>query len=201
MALSQLKTSAGDTSQSIIDGALSVMAENGLQQLTTKRVSVRAEVSTAAIHYFFKTKDRLIYESFAHVIRQMRINLLNARRGEPDAIIRIRKTMDVFFCQDDTTVAAIKIWPQFWVQAGTDKPTARLFQIYNERMISNFTYDLMDAGMTRKEARANALRLNAVHRGFWIEIYLGNRLTVSEAKQNYNSMIDNFSKIIHGKNA
>ena len=79
-----LKRSGKETSQSIIDGAISVMAEEGLPQLTTKRVSDRAEVSTAAIHYFFETKDRLIYESFVHVVRNIRRQFAKVRCREPE---------------------------------------------------------------------------------------------------------------------
>lgn len=174
------------------------MAERGLQQLTTKRVSAQADVSTAAIHYFFETKDRLIYETFAHVIRRVRDNMLSVRSTESDPITRVRKTMDVFFETDQTTGPTVKVWPQFWVHAGLNPQTARLFQIYNGRMISNFTVDLVEAGMSRLNAKSNAYRLNALHRGLWIDIHIGNNLTVSEARKNYNSMIDNFSHIING---
>jgi len=51
---------ANDTSQTIIDGALSVMVEQGIASLTTKSVSKKADVSTAAIHYFFDTKKTIL---------------------------------------------------------------------------------------------------------------------------------------------
>lgn len=182
-----------ETPQAIIAGAISVMAEEGLPHLTTKRVSKRAEVSTASIHYFFDTKDRLIYESFASVIRSIRAQFLLARKS-PDALTRIRETLDVFFSEAQVAGDAVKIWPQLWVHAGTDAATARLFHIYNARMISNFTYDLRAAGFERDDARKFALRLNALHRGLWIELHLGACVTRAETAEIYSAMMDTITQ-------
>lgn len=182
-----------DTPQSIIAGAISVMAEEGLPQLTTKRVSERADVSTGSIHYFFDTKDRLIYESFASVIRGIRRQLLQAR-SSAEPLTRIRKTLDVFFSRAQVSGDTVKIWPQLWVHAGTDAATARLFHIYNARMISNFTYDLRKAGLPRDTARSFALRLNALHRGLWIELNLGGCVTRAETADIYSAMMDTITR-------
>lgn len=183
-----------DTPQSIIACAISVMAEEGLPHLTTKRVSQRADVSTASIHYFFDTKDRLIYESFASVIRNIRGQFLTARNENTEPLTRIRATLDVFFSDTQIIGDAVKIWPQLWVHAGTDAATARLFHIYNSRMISNFTYDLRAAGMARPEARQYAVRLNALHRGLWIELHLGGCVTRGETRDIYTAMMDTITQ-------
>lgn len=197
MTKAETKRLQSDTPQSIIAGAISVMAEEGLPQLTTKRVSMRADVSTAAIHYFFDTKDRLIYESFASVIRNIREQFLAARHQTANPIARIRATLDVFFSDSQTIGDAVKIWPQLWVYAGTDKDTARLFHIYNARMISNFTFDLCAAGMLRTDARKYAIRLNALHRGLWIELHLGGCITQAETKDIYTAMMDTITQSLN----
>ncbi len=186
---SQANRLSADTPQAIIAGAISVMAKDGLPQLTTKRVSERAAVSTGAIHYFFDTKERLIYESFAAVIRNIRRQFAGARQSA-DPLTRIRATLDVFFSKAQVTGDTVKIWPQLWVHAGTDKATARLFHIYNARMISNFTYDLHAAGMPRAMARSYALRLNALHRGLWIELHLGGCTDAAETRDIYTAMME-----------
>jgi len=147
---------ANDTSQTIIDGALSVMVEQGIASLTTKSVSKKADVSTAAIHYFFDTKD-----------------LLEARKSEDDPIKRLRRSIDVFFGSGQVSEDAAKIWPQLWVYAGSDQKARRLFNIYNSRLISNFTYDICALGVARPRARLLAFKLNALHRGLWIEQQVG----------------------------
>lgn len=196
MAKTQSQRLQSETPQSIIAGAISVMAEDGLPQFTTKRVSERADVSTGSIHYFFDTKERLIYESFASVIRNIRRQFLGARTS-PDALTRIRETLDVFFSDAQITGDAVKIWPQLWVHAGTDDATARLFHIYNARMISNFTYDLRAAGMPRDMARSFALRLNALHRGLWIELHLGGCADATETRNIYTAMMDTITQSLN----
>lgn len=196
MAKTAAKRSGSETSQSIIDGAISVMAEEGLPQLTTKRVSERADVSTAAIHYFFETKDRLIYESFVHVVGNIRRQFLDVRKSTASPLDCIRQTMDVFFSAEQITGDTVKIWPQLWVHAGTDAQTARLFKIYNGRMVSNFTYDLCRAGLPRAAARSFALRLNALHRGLWIELHLGGQITRGETAEIYAAMMETIAQSI-----
>lgn len=195
MSKAALNRLQSETPQAIIAGAISVMAEEGLPHLTTKRVSERADVSTGSIHYFFDTKDRLIYESFASVIRGIRVQLLNARKSG-DALTRIRETLDVFFSRAQVSGDTVKIWPQLWVHAGTDAATARLFHIYNARMISNFTYDLREAGLPRSEARSFALRLNALHRGLWIELNLGGCVTRAETADIYTAMMESITQVL-----
>ncbi len=164
---------ANDTSQTIIDGALSVMVEQGIASLTTKSVSKKADVSTAAIHYFFDTKDNLIYSAFVFVIKTTRRDLLEARKSEDDPIKRLRRSIDVFFGSGQVSEDAAKIWPQLWVYAGSDQKARRLFNIYNSRLISNFTYDICALGVARPRARLLAFKLNALHRGLWIEQQVG----------------------------
>jgi len=168
---------ANDTSQSIIDGALSVMVEDGLASLTTKSVSKKADVSTAAIHYFFETKDNLIYSAFVFVIKTTRKDILDARRSETDPLARIRSSVEVFFKSGQVSSDAARIWPQLWVYAGSDLKTRRLFKVYNSRLISNFTYDLCQMGIARPRARLLAYKLNALHRGLWIEQQIGAPIT------------------------
>ena len=170
---------AAATSQSIIDGALSVMVEDGLAALTTKSVSRRADVSTAAIHYFFQTKDNLVYSAFVFVIRSTRCALLDVRRVESDPAMRLRRSIEVFFQSDP---GEARIWPQLWVYADNDTKTQRLFRIYNARLISNFTYDLRQLGVERARARRLAVKLNALHRGLWIEQQIGASITARECE-------------------
>lgn len=194
-----VKRTANSTSQTIINGAISVMAESGLPRLTTKLVGARAEVSTASIHYFFETKDKLIYESFAHVIRGIRQQFLGARKGENDPLVRIRKTLDVFFSDQQITGDTVKIWPQLWVHAGTNANTERLFRVYNSRMLSNFVYDLREAGMDKETARIFGYRLNALHRGLWIELHVAGQINKTDSDKIHDAMMHTITQEIGGK--
>lgn len=174
---------ANDTSQSIIDSVLSVMVEDGLAGLTTKSISEKAAVSTASIHYFFNTKENLIYSAFVFIIKKTRNDLLQVRKSEADHLSRVRRSIDVFLESGHITSADAKVWPQLWVHAGSDDKTRRLFKVYNARLISNFTYDLCQLGVTRTDAKLLAYKLNALHRGLWIEQQIGAPISQQECKK------------------
>ena len=160
---------SNDTAQSIIDSTLSAIAIDGISNLTTKSISKRARVSTASIHYFFDTKENLIYNSFAYMIKSIRLDMLDARKGEADPIKRIRDVCETHFTAYQLSVEAANIWPQIWSHASHDPKTARLVKIFGARMISNFTYDLRKLGMPKHQARLGAIELRAMVVGLWVE--------------------------------
>lgn len=169
-----------DTSQSIIESALAVMAEDGIANLTTKSVSKRAAVSTGSIHYFFDTKDNLIYAAFEHMVRLIREETLLIRRQEADPLARIARSILVHFSPFHFEEGASIIWPQFWVYAGADEQAARLFRAFSKRMISNHTWDLQEAGYDRQSARHKAVELSVLSRGLWLEKRLARSVKTDE---------------------
>ncbi|WP_424981496.1 TetR family transcriptional regulator [Maritalea sp. S77] len=162
-------TIAKDTPQEIINGVLSVMAKEGIANLTTKLVSKRAGVSTASIHYFFDTKDVLIYSAFGYMVRTLRDETIAIRQAEADPLMRIARSLEVHFSPFHFMADISIIWPQFWAYSGSDKNVARLMHIFSSRMISNSTADLRELGFSRTAARMKAIELSALQRGLWIE--------------------------------
>ena len=80
------KSNGSTTPQTIINSTLAVMAEEGFVNLTTKRISKHAEVSTATIHYFFDTKEKLIESAFAYLIRSTREEMITNRVPDSSAM-------------------------------------------------------------------------------------------------------------------
>ena len=160
---------SNDTSQSIINSTLSAIATDGISNLTTKSISKRAQISTASIHYFFDTEENLVYNSFAYMIKSIRLDMLDARRGKTDPIKRIRGVCETHFSARQLSEEAANIWPQIWSHATHDPKTARLVKIFGARMISNFTYDLRKLGLPAHQARLGAIELRAMVVGLWVE--------------------------------
>jgi len=171
---------AADTPQTIINGALAVMAEDGIANLTTKLISKRAEVSTAAIHYFFDTKDNLIYSAFLYMVRLLREETIAIRKTESDPLKRIARSLEVHFSPFHFVEDASIIWPQFWAYSGADESVARLMHIFSSRMISNNTADLRQLGLSRAKARLKAIEFSALQRGLWIERRLASSVEQEE---------------------
>ncbi len=183
------KNIANDTCQEIINSTLSAMAEDGIANLTTKSISKRADVSTASIHYFFETKDNLIYNSFVFIIKSIRLDMLAARKGQTDPFIRIRGAVEAHFSATHMSDEAAYIWPQLWVHAGCDERTAKLVRVFGARIISNFTYDLRDAGMERREARLAAIELRALIVGLWLEKQVTKYAAIGERREVFDNVL------------
>ncbi len=195
---SNLAKPLSGTPLSIVDGAISVLADSGLSNLTTKKVSERAAVSTASIHYFFETKDRLINESFAHVLEGMWARLSRVVDEDLPPMERIRRTLNAFFDEDKNGVETIQIWPQLWHHAGNNHEVGTLFRDYNSRVTNLFQSFLSDAGMTAEKARIHAFRLNALHRGLWIEFKVGGTIQAREVNTIINSIISSLESELAG---
>lgn len=177
----QSAAAAASTPQSIIDSALAVMAEEGIANLTTKLVSQRAAVSTGAIHYFFETKEKLIYAAFVHVVKTLRDETTAIRRTERDPLARVVRSLDVHFSPFHFEGAASNIWPQLWVHAGVDAAAARLFHVFSRRMITNCTVDFMEAGYERGRARLKAIEFIALMRGLWLQQRLAKTISAEDS--------------------
>ncbi len=178
-----MKVSAGvngDTPQAIINGVLSVMANDGIANLTTKMVSKSADVSTGAIHYFFETKEKLIYSAFVYMVRSLRDETIAIRNSEPDPLERIARSLEVHFSPFHFVEDVSIIWPQFWAYSGADKNVARLMHLFSARMISNNVADLRELGLSWPEARLKAIEISALQRGLWIERRLASSVEQEE---------------------
>lgn len=54
------RTSADDRRRQLVDAAIDVIAEAGLAKATTRRITARAGVPLAFMHYCFRSKDELL---------------------------------------------------------------------------------------------------------------------------------------------
>lgn len=62
-----MRLSAGEkTRQKILDSVLAVIAKEGVDAITHRRVGHEAGLSHGVVSYHFPTRDELIYESFEY---------------------------------------------------------------------------------------------------------------------------------------
>lgn len=167
------KSNGLTTPENIIKSTLAVMAEEGVVNLTTKRISKHAEVSTATIHYFFDTKAKLIDSAFAYLIRRTREEMLAIRCIESDPLQRIKRAIELNFSDPvQLTKEAANYWPSLWVSSSREKSAKRLLHIYSRRLISNLTYDIKLIGARPEDARRHAITIMALIQGLWVEYRL-----------------------------
>lgn len=60
------------TKQKIVQAAMSIIAEEGLEKTTVRKIAARAGVNIAAVNYHFGGKDAVINQSFTAVTMELR---------------------------------------------------------------------------------------------------------------------------------
>jgi AcrR family transcriptional regulator len=63
---------SGSTKERIIKATLDIMADEGFQNVTVRKISTRADVNIAAVNYHFGSKDMVIDKALKYVTAQMK---------------------------------------------------------------------------------------------------------------------------------
>lgn len=71
-----------DTKQQIIQAALKIMSEKGIDGITTRKIARDAKVNVAAVNYYFHSKDKLIEESIGSFVAKLEDIFLTLEKNE-----------------------------------------------------------------------------------------------------------------------
>ena len=96
------RMSSIDRRGEIVQAALRVIAEQGMQGATTRAIVAEAGMPLASFHYAFASRDEMMEELIAHVVETQSIAAFEAIRFSGDIRSTIRDGLQAFF---DTIVA------------------------------------------------------------------------------------------------
>jgi len=96
------RMSSIDRRGEIVQAALRVIAEQGMQGATTRAIVAEAGMPLASFHYAFASRDEMMEELIAHVVETQSIAAFEAIRFSTDIRSTIRDGLQAFF---DTIVA------------------------------------------------------------------------------------------------
>jgi AcrR family transcriptional regulator len=71
--------------EQIIEAAIAVIAEQGIQNLSLSEIETRADMSRGQLIYYFKTKESILLAVFDHILEAM-YKRLNAMDGAPECM-------------------------------------------------------------------------------------------------------------------
>lgn len=113
-----------ETRERILSAACEVIAETGFEKIRMWMVAERAGVSTALLHYHYKTRDKLFTEAMTHSFANTTVDLeRDADSVAPSVIlariVRSLLPMDPELRQD------WRLWQELWVRALRDDETQR----------------------------------------------------------------------------
>lgn len=177
--------------QKIIDATLTEISTNGIENLTAKRVSMRAKTSTGIIYHHFGTMGGLIFETYSELTNELANRRAEVRKKHPlDPIKRLKETMLVNFDKDFINNANRRAWTQLWASSVCNKNINKMATEYYNSLYSEIESDLKEF-CDEPSARQNALSIIAMTHGYWIQMIITNNATIEECISAANNCIDN----------
>lgn len=140
--------------QAIIDAAVALVSEDGVAELTHRRVAARAQVSLGATTYYFSSLEELKAEALAQLAQRLHESLdqieetLAATGGDPTTLatwlhdyltdtaqVRIDSAL-TYSAANDTELRPLALrWSERMVEilsAHTDEDTARAIAVFSD---------------------------------------------------------------------
>lgn len=118
--------------QQFIDAAVTVIAREGVDGATTRRIAEEAQAPLATLHYCFQTKENLLWAVFEQLSDLVRVDIENASaEGESVGAIAghlIRETARWGVHHHDHNRAQIEIW--LWAERNDQTLAVRLYDTF-----------------------------------------------------------------------
>jgi TetR/AcrR family transcriptional repressor of bet genes len=156
----------------IIEATIASIHDGGLGGLTVGTVARRAGVSSALVHHYFGSKERLLLAAMRHLLAdlggEMRARLADAR----DPASRVRAIIAGCLAEAQFRPQVVSAWLAFYVAARHDPEAMRLLRVYVRRLESNLVAALVLL-FPREDARRVARGAAALIDGLWLRSALG----------------------------
>ena len=86
----------GSTKERIIKATLDIMADEGFQNVTVRKISTRADVNIAAVNYHFGSKDMVIDKALKYVTAQMKKVFNILKENDQPAAVRLSNFIQTY---------------------------------------------------------------------------------------------------------
>ena len=109
----------------LIEATWAVVASEGLDALTMRRVAEEAACTTGRITHYFEDRDELLVAALGRAHEAAGERTLAAFASESDPRRRLRAVLEQALPLDATSTKEWKVWIAFWAVATTDARLAR----------------------------------------------------------------------------
>jgi len=96
--------------------ACRVLAERGLSSTRVADIAREAGLSSAAIHYYFKSKDEVLLSALCWTGEQLHTGLRRLTDEPADAVTRVRRLLDMSVPSDQALHDEYLLWLEVWVR-------------------------------------------------------------------------------------
>jgi AcrR family transcriptional regulator len=139
------RTSANQRREDLIRAAVHVVATDGVEKATTRRIAAEAQAPLAALHYCFRSKEALFFAIFEKqvqiLLQEFRQVRKNAGLGRTGATL-LRQLMDWYQSDDDYARASPELL--FWVMRQDPQLSERSYQIHLDALAESLRAGMKD---------------------------------------------------------
>ena len=155
----------------VIKAAISEIGRTGSMDVTISQIAKRAGMSTALVHHYFGSKEKVFLAAMRHILTEygaeVRGALLMAATPRDRVIAIVRASFSPMNFKKEVLAA----WLNFYVSAQTSPEARRLLYIYQRRIVSNLAFGLRPIAGPR--ALEVAQRMSALIDGIYLRTGLG----------------------------
>jgi TetR/AcrR family transcriptional repressor of bet genes len=160
----------------LIKATIRSIARHGLSETTIATVANEAGLSQGIINLHFKSKERLLEETLAHIVEEYRVAWYKAMNssGETPAE-KLAALAAVDFDKKICQRNKLAVWFAFWGESRSRltyrKICAESSREY-KRMLTGLCEDIIGQGNYKIQARHVAIGLLAVNSGLWLDMLI-----------------------------
>lgn len=122
--------------QRILEATIACIEQDGIDNLTTRKIAEQAGVNVAAINYYFRSKERLVEEVMKMTIRHMQEDLLEIIHQESTPFLQRLENVVIWLIEGGKRFPKMLMAHMYGilVEKRTDTLAMRMFQDIFEQM-------------------------------------------------------------------
>lgn len=166
-----------DTRTRIIEAAWQLIAQRGLQAVRIADVADKCGLSTASVHYHFRTRQDLLEEALRESLQQSHDRLSAEMKSIDDPYKRLLRLLELQLPNSAPLVLEWSIWLQVCAQASLDSRIRAMHSAAYEAWLTTIVEAIeygRERGVFEKKSNGRiALRLTALVDGLGIQFATG----------------------------
>lgn len=157
--------------KAMVQATIEEIGRAGTLDVTVTQIAKRAGVSTALVHHYFGSKDKIFMAAMRHVLSVYGAEVRGALLMSDTPQQRVEAIVRASFSTNNFRKEVLSAWLNFYVAAQTLPEAQRLLRVYQRRIVSNLTSCLRPLMGAR--APSVACRLAALIDGIYLRMGLG----------------------------
>lgn len=157
--------------KAMVQATIEEIGRAGTLDVTVTQIAKRAGVSTALVHHYFGSKEKIFMAAMRHVLSVYGAEVRGALLMSDTPQQRVEAIVRASFSTNNFKKEVLSAWLNFYVAAQTLPEAQRLLRVYQRRIVSNLTSCLRPLMGAR--APSVARRLAALIDGIYLRMGLG----------------------------